>query len=226
MALTCWAAGWAASLAWAWEPLVLAAATMGLFVAGEALKRPRHPLIPVGAALLAPVAALAWFLHVAPDEDWALALVMPSILYAGVIVARLERLPVSRMLAVAAISALAPAAYGVSAGRFGIVAALLWLSLGGYFLLSSLFVMARLRHSWAMLWMLRGVTTASTVATMLCPSSGMGHWILAVAFLVLTVRAWAFQPDGVRVSARRVGLRELGWSVATLALVLAAVWTW
>lgn len=226
MAFVCWGAGWAASLTWTWEPLVIAGAVIPLFVAGEALRRPRHPLFPLGVSLVAPAAVLAWFLNSVPDETWAAALVMPSILYAGIIVAGLERLPVSRMLAVAAIAALAPVTYGVASGGYSTTAALLWLSFGGYFLLSSLFVMARLRRSTALLWLSRGVTSAATVATMLCPSAGFGHWILAVAFLVLASRAWAWSSDGARISARRVGLRELAWSSAAAGLILAAVWTW
>jgi hypothetical protein len=226
MALVCWATGWLASLTWSWEPILIAAAAAFLFVTGEALKRPRHPLLPLALVLLVPAAGLAWFLRVAPDEDWAIALVMPSILYAGVIVARLERLPASRLLAVAAMTALAPVSYGLASGGFGAPAALLWLSLGGYFLLGSLFVMARLRRSAGMLWGVRASTTASALAAMLCPSEGVGHWLLAIVFLVLAVRTWVYQPRGPKLNPRRVGLRELGWSLATLALVLAAVWSW
>jgi hypothetical protein len=219
MALGCWAVGWAAARTWAWEPLVIALAAVGLIRAAEALKRRRPPILgPAALVLAVPLLAER------TDETSFAALALPSILTAGLLVARLERLAASRLVATAAITSLAPAAYIAAAGRFDATAALLWLSLGGYFALASLFVMARLRRSRALLWAVRLLGPSIFALAVLCPSPRFAHAILGSVFLVLSLRAWTYRATAARIDPRRVGRLELGFSTATALLVLAAAW--
>ncbi len=67
------------------------------------------------------------------DEIAFAALVMPAVLYAGVAVARAERLFVSRLLGAVAVASIAPAAYAAATGGIDVGAALLWLSLAALF---------------------------------------------------------------------------------------------
>jgi hypothetical protein len=224
IAFTCWGTGWAAAFRWTWEPLLLGAAFVSLLVAGQALQRPRHPILPLAGALFLPGLVLAWFIDRVGDEFWILPLVMPSLLYAGVIVARIQRLPVSRLLAVVALTAVAPATYGVARGEFGSGAAILWGALGGYFFLSSMFVIARLRRSRAALWAVRVAASAALVASAACPSRTPAAIFLSAVFLILAARTWLGGLPSGRVDPRRLGRAEAAFSVTSALLILIAVW--
>jgi hypothetical protein len=234
MAGTCWIVGWAAAHALAWEPLLLAAGTVALFAAAQSLRTVRRlwvhdrpaahrALMPVAPMLLVPVAALAVLVRRAPDQAWIAAIAMPAMIYAPIVLAGEERLPIARVLAVVALTGLAPATYAAASGRFGATALVLWAALGGYFILGALFVIARLRRtssSGIALALVRVATPAAAAAM----AAWAGHLVLAVPFALLALRAWIFRAPPEPTDPRRIGRAELVHSLAAAALVLAGVW--
>lgn len=85
-----------------------------------------RPLRLAGAVALPAIVSL-----LARDlEETALAaLVMPSVLYAGLIVSAADGFVISRLLGIAAASSIAPALHAARTGAFDPMSALLWLSL-------------------------------------------------------------------------------------------------
>lgn len=229
MGLTCWAAGALASLTLAWQPLVPALATVGFFAAAQALRtarllrvhdRPRAINRLVTAALLGLLSSAVMipaFLR-APHWIWWAALALPALAYAPFLLAGRERHPAARALAAIAISGLAPVAYACATGRFGAPAAMLWASLGGYFILGSIFVMARFRRSRAMLWISRASATLAFSAVILAI-----HWIVAAGFMALAIRTWAWKPAG-KIDPRRTGNIELAFGCASAIFVVLGIW--
>jgi hypothetical protein len=165
----------------------------------------------------------AWFLSRVPGDGWAPALVLPAILYGGLVVAGLERLATSRLTAVAALTAFAPATYAASTGRADRVALLLWLSLGGYFMLDSLFVMARLRRSRKMLWAVRVLAPAVAAGVLASSFRGSLSGVLAAAFGILGLRAWIPTAGDRPVRPERLGRVELAFGTLSALLILAAL---
>jgi hypothetical protein len=173
--------------------------------------------------LLPVAAALSWFVSRVEDETWQAAIVMPGVLYGGILVGGLERFAVSRALAVVAITSIAPATYGIASGGFGRVALLLWAFLGGYLVLGSFFVMARLRRSARLLWTVRVGSSAIAAGALLCTSQRPAHGLVAAAFGILAVRAWLNRPRTARPEPRRLGASELGFTLVASALILLAI---
>lgn len=236
MALTCWLVGWAAAPKPAWEPLLIAIAVVCLLAAAQSLRSARRlwthvPLIArrhvlrLPLLLLVPAGALVMLLRRVPEVGWVMAMLAPALTYAPLVLAGEERLPVARLLAVAAITAIAPATLATVRGSFGPEASALWAALGGYFLIGALFVMARLRRTAGALFMLALVRLAAPAAAATMFVWGAAHWLLALPFLILAVRAWGVRAGRTApTDPRRVGKREIVYSVAAGVLVLAGLW--
>ncbi len=230
MALTCLGAGWAAAARWAWEPLALLAGLVSLFAAAQHLRSwrrlgavdpaaARRSLLAASLGLVLPAAALAVFALKVRDAAWIAAIGVPGALYAPALLAGAERRPWARVLAVVALTGAAPAAYGAAAGSFGRPALLLWASLGGYFLVGALFVMARLRRSSAVLRLVRVLAPAAGAVLW----AGSGPW-LAAPFLLVALRSWMHRGTDAPVDPRRLGHAEIGYAFAAAGLVLAGFW--
>ncbi|MBI2930993.1 MAG: YwiC-like family protein [Planctomycetes bacterium] len=235
MALTCWVVGWGASLKITWEPLVMGLAVVTLFAAAQAIRvarrawthdRPaaRRVLVPLPALLVPPLAALIVLLWRVSDPWWSAALIAPAILYAPLVVAGEERRAAARVLAVVAITGLAPATYLVVPDASSAKAGALWASLGGYYLLGSLFVMARLRRT-------SSATMSLALVRFLAPAAAVGvafwdagHWILSLPFVMLSIRAWVHSRKAASVDPRHVGRCELAYGVTAGVLILIGLW--
>jgi hypothetical protein len=179
----------------------------------------------MSALLLVPAgAALALVIHRVTDPMWIVLVTLPALLYAPVVLTGTERRPAFRVLAVVALTAIAPATYLVASERADAVAAILWGALGGYFLLGSIFVMARFRRSRAALWVARLAATAAFAGAVVCSSRGGAHWVLSGAFLTLAARAWAHRSTERPADPRKVGQAELVFGAAATLLVLAGIW--
>ncbi len=101
----------------------------------------------------------------------------------------------------------------------------LWASLGGYYLLASVFVMARLRQSRRALWFVRVSSVAVLGGALMCLSPGVAHWIIGGAFLMLAARAWMYRRGAERENARTLGRSELAYSaLAALLDLLVGAW--
>ena len=230
MVLAFWACGWAAAFTWAWEPLAVGASVVCLLAAAQSLRswrRLRNPDPPAARrslALFAGASLAAAGLVAAFASRLPAAYVVPLSLlplaYVPFILLGKERSPGARLLAVAALSTLAPVTYAAASGTIDRKALVLWIALGGYLLLGSLYVMARLRRSAAALWAVRLASSAVFVASPFCPSNAWGHWVAGLAFLVLAARAWAYRPAARPVDPRRVGKAELAYSALAALLVL------
>lgn len=230
MALTCWIAGWLAAWRLAWEPFVVAAAVIGLFSAAQNLRTARRQWGPdrpaalrlLGAAVLAllvPAAALGLFVWRRLDPGWLAGMGALSALYAPFLFSGSERSPWARLLAVVAITAVAPATYASATGRFDAVAAALWSCLGAYYVVGSVYVMARFRKSGAALWAARLASTLAAGAV----AFGATHWLMAGGFVCLAARTWLHRPGPARVDPRRVGNLELGFGTVAAAFLLAGI---
>lgn len=234
MALTCWAAGLVAVRPFAWEPLAVAPAIVAVFVAAQAARNAQRLRgVEPGAARRSAIAALmallpaagifAWLAHRAPDPAWLAALALPAVAYAPILLGRVERHPAARLLAIGAFCSIAPATYALGAGRFGVVAGMLWGAFAGYYLLGGLFVMARLRRSAAALAAVRVLSVAALAGSFACSSRNLAQGLLAAAFALLALRAWAYRPAAGAVSPRRIGRTELAYSSLSALLIIAAI---
>ncbi|GEM_PF-5544731 len=152
MALTCWVVGGAAAWRPAWEPLVVAIAVVGLFAGAQSLRAARRLgsldrpassrlLVASGIALVLPLGALLFFLWRRLDPLWLAAVGLAGLLYAPFLLSGSERSPLACLLAVTAITAVAPLTYASATGRFGAFAVALgpvhWLAAGGFILLAA-----------------------------------------------------------------------------------------
>ncbi len=229
MALTCWLAGWAAAARIAWEPLAVAVAALALFAAAQSTRRAlrlrtiepasaRSSLVIAAVLALAPLVLLVLMIVHLRDAAWIAAVAAPALLYAPFLLAKAERHPVARIIAVLAFSAIAPATHALASGRFDRISALLWGALAGYYLVGAVFIMARLRHSSRALWAARALAAVALVASFAL------HWLIAAAFAPLALRAWLFRPTPERIDARRVGKVELAFSTLAASLVLLSIW--
>lgn len=231
MALTCWLAGWLAALKPAWAPLLVAAAVLALFAAAQALRgwtrlRTVEPSTARGHLLRAAVISLIPLgvaAFVAVRMPVLLTLAIPALAYAPFILMQAERRPAARILAVVAFTAIAPATHALASGAFDRVSAILWGSLAAYYLLGAIFIMARLRRSLPAVWVARILSVAAAGGALACPSQRLAHWILALAFVGLAVRAWLFR-FGAPPNPRRIGLIELAHSSVAALLIVVAVW--
>lgn len=228
MGLTCWSAGALASLTWAWEPLLPALATVGFFAAAQAVRTarllwkhdPPRARNRVATALIAgtlSAGVLVPALLRAPHWIWWAALALPAAAYSPFLIIGRERHPAARVLASIAIAGLAPVAYACATTTFGAPAAMLWAALGGYFILGSIFVMARFRRSRPMLWVARVAASLAFAAAVVC------SWIAAAGFMVLAVRTWAWKPQG-RIDPKRTGNLELAFGCASAVFVVLGIW--
>lgn len=241
MALTCWLAGWLAALkpldstphgaSVVAGPLAVAAAVIALFAAAQALRgwtrlrtvepsSARRHLLRMALISLIPLGVAA---NVAFRMPVLLTLAIPALAYAPFILAQAERRPAARVLAVVAFTALAPATHALAAGAFDRVSAILWGSLAAYYLTGAIFIMARLRRSVPALWVARILSVIVAAGALACPSQGLAHWVLALAFAGLAVRAALFR-FGAPLDARRVGMIELAHSSVAALLIVVAIW--
>jgi hypothetical protein len=234
MAAMCWAVGWMAACRFAWAPMMLASGAAGALVAVEAVRsarkcwthdrlRSRKRLLLAGLALAAAVPWLLFALGRFPEAPEFLALILLPVLYSVVLIAGRERHPAARVGGIAAITTLAPLSHASAAGRFSGEGWALWLALGGYFLLGSLFVMARFRRSRASLWLVRVTAPLAAASFLMVAGRGVVHGIGAAAFLILAARAWAFDPSAPGVPPREAGRAELKYSLLSCLLLLAAM---
>ncbi|MBI2921359.1 MAG: YwiC-like family protein [Planctomycetes bacterium] len=232
-AIGCWACGWAVAGRWAWEPLLLPVAAVLLLQAAACLRgslRTRHenelPSRPgwlrFAAFTTAAAATGLAALHDAP-LPWIAGLALPGLAYGAVIVAGKERAPAARGLGLAAFAGIGPAAYGTAAGQFGLEAALVWASLSAYFALVAALLVARLRASMPVLWGARLAAPAAAAGALAAASGGHAHWLLAAAFAMLALRAWAERARVPYGDPVRAGKTELVFSSAAVALILAGL---
>jgi hypothetical protein len=214
MALTGSACGWAAAGAVKGAPLAVVGAVAWLLASAERLRSFRAAPSVRGLALalamsFPPALALAALSSLwAGNEAWTAAVALPWIFYGGLLLAGLERLPLARLVGVAALTSTAPATYAAASGSFGPIAAMLWLALGGYFMLDALFVMARLRGSRGMLWAVRAGASAVAAGTLMGVLQSLHHVPIVVVFGVLAARAWIHPADAPRPDPRRAGIRK------------------
>ncbi len=231
MALTCWLVGWAAGFRLAWEPLVVAGAVVCLFAASQGIRAARTLWVHdasaalriarvIPALLIIPALALVVVVSRITDEAWLLALILPGLLYGPIIICGIERLPVGRILAVVALTAIAPATYGVARGTIDERAAMLWITLGGYFLLASLLVIARIRRGTRILLPLVRSAAPLAIAVALFAHT---PWLLVMPFAIVAVRAWSVARSE-EVDARSLGNRELLFSATAAGLILLGLW--
>ncbi|MBI4564574.1 MAG: hypothetical protein HY716_07785 [Planctomycetes bacterium] len=235
MALICWILGWAAAAKLAWPPLLIGGGALSLFAGATVLRLSRRLwtherdhawrmlrfLLPL---LILPALAALVLLVRTRDEAWLAAAATPALLYAAVMAGGRERHPLARMLAVVALTALAPLTYASAAGMFGVRAASLWVASGGFFGFGSLYVMARLRTSSASSRALAVVRIVAPAAGILMIVWSAAHPVMGAPFLVLGIRAWLYRAAGARPDPRRLGRAELAYGALSCAAILAGFW--
>lgn len=235
MALMCWLCGWVSARQAAWTPVVLAACAVVLMIAVQAVRSYRHvrthdpaeafrwltvvAVSGVAAAALGLLVVDRWL-----DPAWGAAIGVLLTLYGTIVVSGRERHPLSRVVGVAAVTAIAPLTYAAITGVFDVVALIGWAVLGGYFLLGAIFVMARFRRSVPALWVARLATPCAAVALALAVPWKPEGWILAIPLVILAVRAWLFRPVAVPIDPRLIGRRELLFGAASTLIVLIGLW--
>lgn len=234
MALTCWICGWGTAWRPAWEPLVLAFMVVGLLAAAQAFRRFRRlASADAGQSRRALLGALTLSVAAAAPAvllkdrfgglTWWVALAAPALMYAPLLLSGAERHAAARVLAVVAITAIAPATFLASGGLPGWIPAVLWAALGGYFVLGALFVMARIRRRPAALLTARLLATAAAAGALLAAPSRPVAWFLAAPFAVLAVRAWAWRTPEATPDPRRIGRAETAFAAVSALLVLAGI---
>jgi len=233
IALACSVCGWAVSKRWAWEPAALMGATWFFFLAaqplrlwGKARSTDAVPLMPtlVGFGLLAIpgcVLGVAAMRHAEPL--WLGAIAAPGVVYGVLIATGRERAVVARLLGIAALSALGPAAFGSATGRFGLEAAVLWGALWSYFTLVGILIMARVRDSRRARAAVRVAAPVVLGASVLGVVYGLAHWLLPFAYAVVAFRAWVGGGTAQRVDPVRAGKTELALSLVPVILIAAGL---
>ena len=236
IATICWVCGWAATQQAAWEPLAIAGAVFLLLLAAQVLRSVRRLWEPdpraawrkvalLAAILLPPAGLLSWYVLRVQADHWALVPILPALLYTGAIISGSERVPINRILAIVAMTGIAPATYASVTGMMDITAMMLWATLGGYFVLGGILIMAKLRKSLPALWIVRVMSPLAAAGPILCSVvRDTGHWVLAGVFIILAIKAWVYRPSAKPVDPRRVGQAELAYSGLAMVLVIAALW--
>lgn len=225
MLATCWICGWAAALAFRLDTALVLVGFSALLLSAQPFREGKClwkvPLLfAFGGGSLAAVV-----LRHPGYESQLLFIALPVVLYLPVVVLHVERHIASRVLATAAITAVAPLTYWATTGVLDAAAWILWAALASYFALAALFVVARLRNSTACLWISRIGALMAVVGAAWCSSQRGAHWILSLAFALLAVRVWTYrQQPGTGPPVRRIGRMELLHSALSSLLVLTSLW--
>lgn len=197
---------------------------------GKRFPRTRPALrlaLAYGAAAAAALAAVG-LLGTPPRAFAPLAVAVPAaLLQLGFDARNRGREAAAELAGALALGALA--AMAVLAAGGGWAPALgLWLVAAGRNLPSILYVRARLRLQRAQPAGRAGPVAAhllAAAAVAALAAAGVLPWPAVAAFALLAVRAaWGLGPRARTLAAKRVGMLELGYGLATVAVVLAGAW--
>jgi hypothetical protein len=83
-------------------------------------------------------------------------------------------------------------------------------------------VIARLRRG--VRWPVYIVRLAAPGAAVLFATWSTAHWVLALPFAILAIRAWSAGAPDAPPDPRRIGRREIAFSAAASALVIVGLW--